>query len=117
VYLPDDGGTTWSAVRHGLDRRYVMAIAVDPADPDCWYAAAAPLLKAHSGNSHARVYRRAERSWIAVSDGLRELPHALPCPRPNALVAGLRNRTIRLSRDRGQTWDALATADGVGALV
>jgi hypothetical protein len=48
---------------------------------------------------------------------LRELPHALLCPRPNAPVAGLRNGTIQLSRDRGQTWDALATTDGVRALV
>jgi hypothetical protein len=38
---------------------------------------------------------------MSVSDELRELPHALFCPNPDAIVAGLRDGTIRLSRDRG----------------
>ena len=111
-----DGGASWAAVRQGLDRRYVMTVAVDPADPDCWYVAAAPLLKAHSRNAQAHIFRWSRSGWTPISDELRELPHALSCPHPDAIVAGLRDGTIRLSRDRGQTWEPVASTDGLRAL-
>jgi hypothetical protein len=111
-----DGGAGWRPLRTGLDRRYVTAIAVDPADPDCWYAAAAPLLKAHTSDSHARVFRWSGERWSAVTDELRELPYALHCPAPDAVVTGLRDGTILASGDRGGTWRTLAHVDGVRAL-
>jgi hypothetical protein len=111
-----DGGAEWRPLRTGLDRRYVMAIAVDPADPDCWYVAAAPLLKAHTSDSRARVFRWSGERWSPVTDELRELPYALHCPSPDAVVTGLRDGTILASADRGGSWRTLAQVDGVRAL-
>lgn len=111
-----DGGENWRRLRAGLDRRYVMAIAVDPADPDCWYAAAAPLSKAHGRNARAIVFRWSGEGWIAVSRELRDLPYALHCPAAGAVVAGLRDGTILASTDRGATWDTLTRVDGLRAL-
>jgi hypothetical protein len=111
-----DAGGTWERLRAGLDRRYVMAAAVDPADPGCWYVAAAPILKAHTADSRAHVYRWSGEPWSRVTEELRELPHALLCPAPDAVVAGLRDGTLLVSTDRGTTWSSLTTVDGVRAL-
>jgi hypothetical protein len=35
-----DAGRTWTRAAAGLDRRYVMSLAVDPADPNRWYVGA-----------------------------------------------------------------------------
>lgn len=112
-----DGGVNWRRLRVGLDRRYVLAIAIDPADPDCWYVAAAPLMKAHARDSHAFVFRWSDGRWSRVSEELRELPHALACPAPNTIAAGLRDGTIIASTDRGETWRRLPAVDGVRSLV
>lgn len=112
-----DGGASWRPLRTGLDRRYVIAIAVDPVDPDCWYAAAAPLLKAHTRDSRALVFRWSGERWSAVTDELRELPYALHCPGPDAVVTGLRDGTILASVDRGENWRTLVHVDGVRDLV
>ena len=112
-----NGGISWRPRRTGLDRRYVMAIAVDPADADCWYASAAPLMRAHTHNARAFVFRWSDGRWSRVSEELRELPHALACPAPDAIVAGLRNGTIVASANRGKTWRKLASVDGVRDLV
>ena len=111
-----DGGISWRRARAGLDRRYVMAIAVDPADADCWYVAAAPVLRAHTADSRAYVFRRRHDGWRRVTDELRELPHALACPAPDAVVAGLRDGTVLTSADRGETWRTVATLEGVRAI-
>lgn len=111
--LSRDSGATWQRVRRGLDRRYVMAIAVDPVDADCWYAAAAPLLRAHGRDSHARVFRWSDDRWLPVTDELRELPHALVCSAPDKVAAGLRDGTILTSQDRGKSWQELSILDGL----
>jgi hypothetical protein len=111
-----DGGASWRQLRAGLDRRYVMTIAVDPADPDCWYAAAAPLLKAHTADSRARVFRWSGDRWSPVTDELSQLPYALLCPEPDGIVAGLRDGSILVSVDRGETWRPPVKLDGVRAL-
>lgn len=112
-----DGGATWRRVRAGLDRRYVMTIAVDPADADCWYAAAAPLLKAHGRDSHACVFRWSDGRWSRTTEELRELPYALACPAPDTVVAGLRDGAVLVSGDRGGRWRRLAVLDGLRALI
>ena len=94
-----------------------MAIAVDPVDADCWYPAAAPLLKAHSPDSRAYVFRWSDSRWLRVSRELRELPHALACPAPDTVVAGLRDGVIIASGDRGETWRRLTAVDGIRDLV
>lgn len=111
-----DGGARWRRLRAGLDRRYVMAIGVDPLDADCWYAAAAPLSKAHSRDSHAVVFRWSGERWTAVTEELPELPYSLHCPAPDAVVAGLRDGTILASGDRGASWHTLAHVEGLRAL-
>ncbi len=112
-----DGGETWRAVRIGLDRRYVISIAVDPLDPSCWYVAAAPILKAHTRDSHAHVFRWTDGRWTSVTDELRELPHALVCPAADSVVAGLRDGTILTSSDRGENWRQIGAVDGVRSMV
>lgn len=112
-----DDGRAWRRLHHGLDRRYVMAVAVDPADPDCWYVAAAPMLKAHSPDSRACVFRWSGSRWERLTDELRELPHALACASPSTVVAGLRDGTIMVSADRGETWRTVAALSGVRAVV
>ncbi len=112
-----DGGRTWTRSRAGLDRRYVMTIAVDPSDPTCWYVAAAPLRRAHGPDAHAVVFRWEGARWRALTPELAELPHALVCPGPDRVVAGLRDGTILSSGDRGETWTSLPyRLDGLRAL-
>lgn len=68
-------------------------------------------------DSQARIFRWSDGRWAPVTEELRELPHALVCPQPDAVVAGLRDGTLRSSADRGETWETLARVDGVRALV
>lgn len=112
-----DGGASWSRLRAGLDRRYVTAVAVDPNDADCWFVAAAPLMKAHTSDSRAYVFRWSHGRWSRVSEELRELPQALACPAPDTIVVGLRDGAIIASRDRGATWHTLPAVDGARDLV
>ena len=37
-----DDGESWEGADDGRDRHYTWALAVDPADPDCWFVSAAP---------------------------------------------------------------------------
>lgn len=99
-----DRGATWMRDRSGLDRRYVMAASVDPADPGCWYVAAAPLRTAHARDSRARIFRWDSGGWRALTDDLEQLPHALACPAPDQVHVGLRDGTVLSSTDRGATW-------------
>lgn len=99
-----DGGRTWKRERTGLDRRYVMALTIDPVDPECWYVAAAPLRTAHTSNSRACVFRWTGERWRKLSDELEHLPNVLASPAANRIYAGLRDGTAILSADRGETW-------------
>lgn len=106
-----DGGRTWARAKPGLDPRYVMTIAVDPADPDLWYAGAAPMRAAHTANSRACIVRRQGAIWTRLTGGLpselEHLPSALVCPEPNVVYAGLRDGAVWRSLDRGDTWSRL----------
>jgi hypothetical protein len=99
-----DRGLRWSRDRAGLDRRYVMAIAVEPVDPGCWYVAAAPLRSAHGRNSRAHVFQSEGSRWRRLTDELDQLPHALVCQAPDEIHAGLRDGSVLSSTDRGTTW-------------
>jgi photosystem II stability/assembly factor-like uncharacterized protein len=112
-----DAGRTWARDRRGLDRRYVMAIAADPEDRDCWYVAAAPLRAAHSARSRACVFRWSGDRWARTTADLDELPHALACPSADHVVAGLRDGTVLASRDRGATWSTAARFERLRGLV
>jgi photosystem II stability/assembly factor-like uncharacterized protein len=113
----EDRGETWSKLEHGLDRHYAWAQAIDPADPDLWYAAVSrSAFTAHGeGDGQARLWRSSGDGWTAVdtwgdTPELRRMPYALAAlpDQPNRLLVGLRGGTLLLTNDAGQTWSRLA---------
>ena len=110
----DDAGDTWHPADDGRDRNYTWSVAVDPADPDCWYVSASTgPFAAHGGRDpQARIYRRrGGEPWQALGGGLPEplpaMPYALVAS-DERLFAGLANGTLWESDDRGDTWRACA---------
>lgn len=109
-----DAGETWQAADEGRDRDYTWSVAVDPADPDCWYVSASTgPYAAHGGRDpEARIFRRRRgEPWQPLAGGLPEplpaMPYALLATE-SRLFAGLADGQIWESRDRGDTWAALA---------
>jgi photosystem II stability/assembly factor-like uncharacterized protein len=116
-----DGGRTWSRATAGLDRRYILSVAADAADPELWYAGAARIRAAHTANSRACLFRWAGTRWEKLAGGLPDelehLPTALVSPQPGVVYAGLRDGTVWRSADRGDSWARLAVAfDGLRRL-
>ncbi len=108
-----DGGHTWQAADAGRDRHYTWALAVDPAEPDCWYVSASPGPgPAHySSDAEAYIYRwRGDGPWQPLDGGLPQpldsMVYALAIA-PGHLFAGLRDGRLYLSRDGGDAWEAL----------
>lgn len=111
-----DAGSTWTQVRHGLDRHYGWAAAADPARPDVMYVSLSPgPMKAHSGdNAQAYIFRSMGGSpWEKLSGGLPQplnhMPYALltdPAA-PGHLYAGLSNGDIWHTDDHGDHWRQL----------
>lgn len=105
----ENGGETWRAADDGRDRHYTWSVAVDPEDPALWYVSASTSpFKAHrSGDPQARIYRRDNGGWQALSGGLPEpfpaMPYALLAVN-GRLFAGLANGELWESGDRGSTW-------------
>lgn len=113
----EDRGESWSKLERGLDRHYAWAQAIDPADPDLWYAAVSrsPLTAHGAGDGQARLWRSRGDGWTAVdtwgdTPELRRMPYALTAlpGQPNRLLVGLRGGTLLLTNDAGQTWSRLA---------
>jgi photosystem II stability/assembly factor-like uncharacterized protein len=127
VALSSDAGASWTAVDAGMDRHYVWALAVDPADPDLWYVSASDSAsQAHrtDGRGVSNLYRkRAGAPWQKLNgdlpDPLRFMPYALHVPhdQPGSLLAGMRNGEILYSADSGDSWRRLdVTLPGIIAL-
>jgi photosystem II stability/assembly factor-like uncharacterized protein len=112
-----DRGATWSELDDGMDRHYVWALAIDPADPDLWYVSATHSARyAHrsNGEADAHIYRkRGEAPWqplaVGTEDPLPYMPYALLTLRsqPDVIIAGMQNGQIMLSEDAGDSWRAL----------
>jgi hypothetical protein len=110
-----DGGWTWQPADAGRDRHYTWALAIDPADPDCWYVSASPGPDAahnRQGNAQAYIYRwRGDGPWQALGGGLPQpltsMPYALAVA-PGEFYAGLADGRIYHSRDGGESWQQLA---------
>jgi photosystem II stability/assembly factor-like uncharacterized protein len=106
----DDCGETWHPADEGRDRHYTWSVAVDPDDPDLWYVSASTgPYAAHGGRDpQARIYRRRDGEWSALSGGLPEplpaMPYALVAV-DGGLVAGLADGQIWGSTDHGDTWE------------
>ncbi len=115
IALSEDRGTTWRHLQGGLDRHYAWAGAVDPAQPDRWYAAVSrsPFAAHGSGDGEAVLLRSDGNGWTAIDTwdknepGLRRMPYALLAPEPDELLAGLRGGVMVLSDDAGTSWRRL----------
>jgi photosystem II stability/assembly factor-like uncharacterized protein len=109
----EDGGETWHPADEGRDRHYTWSVAVDPDDPELWYVSASTgPYAAHGRNDpQARIYRREDGEWRALTGGLPEplgaMPYALVAVK-GGLVAGFADGQIWGSADRGDTWEAYA---------
>lgn len=106
----NDAGLTWHRVDEGRDRHYTWALAVDPADADCWYVSASPgPMQAHRpGNAQAHLYRRrGDRPWERLTRGLPDpldsMPYALTIV-GGILYAGLADGRLYLSDNGGDMW-------------
>lgn len=109
-----DDGATWTRCVDGLQGRYAMTLGVDPNDPERWYIGTAPMLKAHTGEPRASLYRgRIGEPWEKLVDGLDHLVRAIVFA-DYTVYAGLGNGEILCSPD----WEPLPVAfDGLRALV
>ena len=111
-----DRGESWRRMDHGLDRHYAWATAVDPGDPDLWYASVSrsPGAAHGSGDGQSRLLRSRGHGWSAV-DGwgddadLRRMPYALATlpGQPGRLLVGLRGGAVLLGDDAGEKWSRL----------
>lgn len=115
-----DGGRTWQAIDDGRDRSYSWALAVDPADPDTWFASVSPgPYQAHSdGRADAYLYRWSGKGpWRRIAGPFSSMPYALRFA-DGALYAGFSNGTMLASDDGGDTWrDVPLSADPLGRIV
>ena len=100
-----DGGMSWEALDAGRELGYCWALAVDPADPECWYVSAASGPRAaHSAKqARGRLYRWAGAKWEHLSLPDDTMPYALTSTE-HGLTAGMSDGRLLHSIDRGQTW-------------
>jgi photosystem II stability/assembly factor-like uncharacterized protein len=117
-----DNGESWQPADEGRDRHYTWALAVDRADPDCWFVSAAPGPFNVHGNRPARaaLYRwRADGPWEELDLGLprplEAMPYALAAT-DDGLVAALRDGRLFVSGDQGDSWRPL-DAEGLTHVV
>ena len=108
----EDWGETWVPADDGRDRHYTWSVTVDPEDPDLWFLSASTgPFAAHGGRDpQARLYRRRNGGWQALSAGLPDplpaMPYALAVG-DGRVFAGLANGDLWESEDAGDTWHAL----------
>jgi hypothetical protein len=113
VARSDNLGETWSKFEGGLDRRYAWAQALDPTDPDLWYAAISrsPSAAHGSGDGQSHLWRSRGDGWEAIdrwgdARELRRMPYALASlpDAANRLLVGLRGGVLLVTEDAGQSW-------------
>lgn len=111
-----DGGRGWEPADAGRDLGYCWALAVDPDDPERWYASAATGPRtAHSGaDASGRLYRWADDAWSLLPLPSEAMPYALAFA-DGELLAGMSDGSVLRSRDRGDSWDRIAT--GLGSII
>jgi photosystem II stability/assembly factor-like uncharacterized protein len=105
-----DNGESWEPADEGRDRHYTWALAVDPADADCWFVSAAPgPFDAHGSRpAKAALYRwRGKGPWEELDLGLprplEAMPYALVST-GEGLIAALRDGRLFVSDDQGDNW-------------
>ena len=120
----DDAGDHWMSRVDGLRHRYVVGIAVDPADPETTIVSAAdgPWVAYRSENAEAYVYRKTSpRPWGPAMQGFPDARgttvsrFATHPDEPGAVYAA-NNRGVYHSADAGRAWKALDIPWAHGAL-
>lgn len=127
----EDAGESWSRPVDGLRHRYLVGVAVDPADPDAVIVSAAsgPWVAYSPRRAEAYVYRKtARRSFELAMEGLPDgggttASRLATHPEERGVIYAANNRGLFRSADAGQSWKALeiswpqrALAHGVEAL-
>jgi photosystem II stability/assembly factor-like uncharacterized protein len=116
IAVSPDRGDTWRRMDSGLDRHYAWATAVDPADPDLWYASVSrsPSAAHGGGDGQSHLLRSRGNGWTAVDTWgedapLRRMPYALAAlpGQPGRLLVGLRGGSMLVGEDAGETWSLL----------
>ena len=126
-----DAGDSWRSPEDGLKHRYLVGIAVDPADPDAVIVSATdgPGSAYRPRSAEAYVYRKTGlKRWEQAMSGLPEpkgttvTRFATHAGEPGVIYAG-NNRGLFKSDDAGRSWKALdllwpepGLANGVQAL-
>jgi photosystem II stability/assembly factor-like uncharacterized protein len=117
-----NAGEDWEPADEGRDRHYTWAVAVDPADPGCWYVSAStgPNAAHRGGDPQACIYRRrGAEPWQPLSGGLPEplpaMPYALVAA-GERVFAGLADGQVWESRDRGDSWSSCRLVGDLGRL-
>jgi photosystem II stability/assembly factor-like uncharacterized protein len=126
-----DGGDSWRSPEDGLKHRYLVGIAVDPADPDTVIVSAAdgPRSAYSPQSAETYVYRKTGLNrWEQSMSGLPEAKgttvsqFATHAEEPGVIYAA-NNRGLFRSVDAGRSWKVLdlpwpepGLADGVEAL-
>lgn len=128
----EDAGETWSRQVEGLRHRYLVGVAVDPADPDAVVVSAAsgPFVAYSPRRAEAYVYRKTSRRQFGLAmDGLPDGEGTIASrlatnPDEPGVIYAANNHGVFGTSDAGQTWEALeipwpqrAFARGVEALV
>lgn len=126
-----DAGVSWARQIDGLRHRYLVGVAVDPADPDIVIVSAAlgPFVAYSPRRAEAYVYRkRARRSFEPATEGLPDARGTVASrfatsPDEPGVMYAANNHGLFRTADAGQTWKALeipwpqgAFAHGVEAL-
>jgi photosystem II stability/assembly factor-like uncharacterized protein len=108
-----DGGENWQSNSKGKSKRYTLALALDPHDPDLFFVSAAPSpMAAHynRGAAQAAIYRwRADGPWEELSNldkSLTSMPYTLQFHQ-GQLYTGFTDGEIWRSPDQGDSWQAL----------
>ncbi len=127
----EDAGESWSRQVDGLQHRYLVGVAVDPADPDAVIVSAAsgPFVAYSPRRAEAYVYRKtARRPFGLAMEGLPDGRGTIASrfathPDEPGVIYAANNHGVFRTADAGQTWKALeipwpqrAFARGVDAL-
>jgi photosystem II stability/assembly factor-like uncharacterized protein len=113
-----DGGESWSRTMDGLQHRYLVGVAVDPADPDTVVvsASAGPYVAYRPDNADAYVYRKSAGEPFGLA--MEGLPGARGTVasrlathqgEPHVFYAA-NNHGLFRSEDGGTSWKALGLA-------
>jgi photosystem II stability/assembly factor-like uncharacterized protein len=110
-----DAGGTWMQQDDGLRHRYLVGVAVDPADPDAIVvsAAAGPWVAYSPQNAEASVYRKtAGHSFEPAMQGLPDARGTTASrfathPEERGVIHAANNHGLFRSADAGRTWKAV----------